>query len=432
MIRLAKRILGMPSEQLNARWLEHVRAYPRFQSKPDPGPFDNSVVTESLSRKLGRHSGYLRRRSGIFLPSPVADSATRFKLWEMPGETHETRLPNALLGQDLHDTFLDYHPSFSSRRSFVMRIPHGSFHGQDHTLFDADFLPIDWEPPYWALNCGLPGTMFRRRLGHPKRLRGRALVLSAPAAGGNIWHFLFDSLPKLKLLSDSGGDPAEFDHILIDSLRMPYVAEAIEHLGMDRTKIVETEVHPFVTADELTHITIGGLLPPDPWVLRWLRERFLPAGLPEPSRHILICREHATRRKLVGEPEIKRTLVRAGFEAVYLERHSLREQIGFFASAKTVVSTHGAGLTNLVWSHPGAKVIELFAAEYINVCYWNIAQMLGLEYTHAVGVPSTPGDWDQRAVLDISRLQTDIVLPDIDELIGAILRSAGLRPAAAG
>lgn len=439
----------MNKEELSRNWLAHVRAYPRYQSKPDPGLFDHTAVSEHPLRRIGRRSGWLRRKSGLFLPAPMPDSNARFKIWEKPGETHTPALPHSLLGQQPHDTFFDYHPSFSSRSSFILRIHGGSFHGHDHTLFDRDFLPIDSEPPYWALNCGLPGTLFRRRLPRPVFLKGSVLVLSAPAGGGNIWHFLFDSLPKIKLIADAGVSLNDFDHILIDTFKMPYVAEALDRLGIDRKKVIESETQPLITAEELTYVTLGCLLPPDPWVLNWLRSIFLQDASTIGRRHarasmgddaletgesqsydraysttatrkIFISRAGATRRRLHGEETIVKRLQADGFEAVALEKLSFKEQVKLMSEARAVVASHGAGLTNLTWCRPGTKVVELFAAEYVNVCYWNISRMLGLEYACALGEPAMGHDLPPRAVLDMQRLQADQVFQDPKQLAAEI------------
>jgi len=411
-----------PSDSLRKQWLSHVRSYPRFQSKPEPGPFDHTEISQHWLRKLGQKQAFLRRQFGICLPTPFPHAINQYKIWSRPGETFLPSLPICLLELDLHETFFDYYPSFYSRSSFILNIPHGSFHGHDHTLFDDQFCLLDWEPPYWALDRGLPGTMFRSRLPRAKNLKGRVLVLSAPAAGGNIWHFLFDSLPKIKLIQEAGISLSEFDHILIDSFKLPYVEESINSLGINRQRVLESEDHPLVTADDLTYVTLGCLLPPDRWVLEWLRSTFLTNGtVKKGTRKIFISRSAASRRRLHREDFIAKRLQDEGFELIALENLSFRQQIKIMSEARAVVSTHGAGLTNLIWYPPGTKIVELFAAEYVNVCYWNISRMLGLDYAYAIGSPTSDGVLSPRAVLDNKRLQADLVFPDIDFLCDKIL-----------
>ncbi|MBC6479982.1 MAG: DUF563 domain-containing protein [Hormoscilla sp. GM7CHS1pb] len=46
---------------------------------------------------------------------------------------------------------------------------------------------------------------------------------------------------------------------------------------------------------------------------------------------------------------------------------------------------HGAGLGNIVFCHPGTKVIEFFAPNHVHIPYWAIANQLGLDYYYLMG-----------------------------------------------
>jgi capsular polysaccharide biosynthesis protein len=53
-----------------------------------------------------------------------------------------------------------------------------------------------------------------------------------------------------------------------------------------------------------------------------------------------------------------------------------------------IVAPHGAALTNIVFTPPGALVVELFGDNYVNGCFWAIANLCG--HTHAfLSVPTT-------------------------------------------
>ncbi|MFM8719222.1 MAG: hypothetical protein ACKOFH_06780, partial [Chthoniobacterales bacterium] len=86
---------------------------------------------------------------------------------------------------------------------------------------------------------------------------------------------------------------------------------------------------------------------------------------------------------------------------------------------------HGAGLTNLVWSGAGTKVAELFAKEYINACYWLIADMLGQNYAFAIGKPTMDRAFDDRALVDVARQSADISFGDASSLADRILEFCG-------
>jgi capsular polysaccharide biosynthesis protein len=420
-------LLGKPDAGLKAQWLSHVRSYGPHQSKPAPGPFE---LPARISGHPLRYAGVLfpalRRASGLALRPPGPNSAGEFKVWEMPGNEYTPGLPYALLGQELDASFRDYLPSFESRSSFILRIPGGLFHGHDHTLFDQDFHLIDWEPPYWAADCGLPGTMFRGRMPRPTKLRGRALVLSAPGATNNLWHLLFDSLPKLHLIEQAGMNLESFDHLLVNSTRAPFERDALNLLGVPPGKIVETDEISFVQADELVFVTLGCLIPTDPWVLRWVRSKFMPPTPSSPhGRRIFLSRADAGRRRLRGEGVVWQELHAQGFEKVEFGTMTLSEQIECVRSASAIVAPHGAGLTNLVWAEPGTRVVELFSSKYVSACYWLIADMLGLEYAFAIDEPTTARQPSPRAILDVERLGADIVFAQpqcLAELAAAFCR----------
>lgn len=404
------------------RWREAVRQVHFNTSKPFPRDFDNSKYSQTYLRWLGERFECFRRTSGLCLPAPDPHSAECFKVYEEDANSFEPSAPHTLLDQPIPPRFAANMPLFKSKSSFILHIPGGAFHGHDYTLFDDRMRPIDWGPPFWATDCGLPGTMFRKRLRGPESVAGSAVILSAPAGGGNIWHFLFDSLPKLRILKSAGMSLNDFDHILIDSLRMPYVGEVLEMLGIDRAKLIETEKRPFLRFNELTHVTLGCVLPPDKWVLEWVRATFLPASQPKRSdRKIFISRAGATRRRLIDEEVIAARLGYHGFESVSLEKLSLKEQIGIMTESACIVGSHGAGLTNIVWAPQGAKLVELFAPEYVNVCYWAIAEMLGQKYSFALGEPGQNPDVGNTLLPEERARIANIGFPDPDELVKRVV-----------
>ena len=73
---------------------------------------------------------------------------------------------------------------------------------------------------------------------------------------------------------------------------------------------------------------------------------------------------------------------------VRLEALPWVEQINAFARAREIVAPHGAGLANLVFCCPGARVVEFFNAAYVNPCFWRLAALRGLDY-RPVATPET-------------------------------------------
>jgi capsular polysaccharide biosynthesis protein len=94
----------------------------------------------------------------------------------------------------------------------------------------------------------------------------------------------------------------------------------------------------------------------------------------------------ASRRRIVNHDEVLATLERHGFSEVSAEGLSVSEQIALFARAEAVIGVHGAGLTNAVFSSPGALLIELQPErrEGLQLLFWNVAAVCGLRYIRIV------------------------------------------------
>ena len=103
------------------------------------------------------------------------------------------------------------------------------------------------------------------------------------------------------------------------------------------------------------------------------------------ARKLYIDRRRSPARKLVNEDDVASALAQRGFEAVVLEHLSFAAQAALFAEAKTLVAPHGAGLTNMLFSPPGATVIELMPMRTLNWCYRNLAMACGHAYDCVVG-----------------------------------------------
>jgi len=410
---------------LRQAWLAHLhRHFPAGQSKPVFPPFGNQVIGRQPLRRLGKAVPSLRRHSGFCLSAPDHGRAQKYRVWETNGRTHRLKPPSRLSIGETHPVFADFLPSFSSRRSFVLQVPQGAYSGHDHVLLDRDFEIIDWEAPWWAQPLGCPGSMFRTRLAKPCKLPGRTLVLAAPGAvNGNIWHYLFDSIPKIKIAQDAGFPLASFDWIVVNSLAGKIESDVLDRLGIPRSKVIECTAAPLIRADELTFVTLGCLLPPDPWVLDWLRATVQPPS-PQPvqkRRKLFISRAQASRRRFLNEVPFRNTLESNGFETILLEKLTFDEQIAVMQEAETVVAPHGAGLTNLVWCNPQTKVVELFANEYVNGCYWAIAEMLDLQYFYDIGQPTLPESYPARPILDPQRTAAPLSFSDPEALAERIL-----------
>ncbi len=122
------------------------------------------------------------------------------------------------------------------------------------------------------------------------------------------------------------------------------------------------------------------------------RQRLLDRVVPDSSRSgrtrkIYISRRGARARKVVNEDEVISFLSESGFDCLELDNMSFVEQVRIFSECSTLVSLHGAGLTNMLFMPRGSHVIEIYpgdfdARDYFNACYRRLADVLGISHTY--------------------------------------------------
>lgn len=117
----------------------------------------------------------------------------------------------------------------------------------------------------------------------------------------------------------------------------------------------------------------------------------------------------ADRRFITNEDEIKKILLPYEFQFVYLEDLSLDVQISLFSYASHIISAHGSGLANLIFSER-CKILEIFSSGHgIRPEYWQLAAMNHGQYSHIV-VDTKPPFHDLSVPLDKIRQFLDLTL----------------------
>jgi capsular polysaccharide biosynthesis protein len=118
-----------------------------------------------------------------------------------------------------------------------------------------------------------------------------------------------------------------------------------------------------------------------------------PLGLPDIGRpfprKLYIARTDSPARVLRNEGEVIAELSARGYTPVTLSGLDLDVQAALFSQAEHIVAPHGAGLTNLVFATPGARITELMPDRLMNWCYRRLCAMLDLKYDIVTG-PASP------------------------------------------
>jgi capsular polysaccharide biosynthesis protein len=130
-------------------------------------------------------------------------------------------------------------------------------------------------------------------------------------------------------------------------------------------------------------------------------------------RRILVSRSDSHHRKVVNEEELYKKLKPLGFSRVSLTGMTFQEQIDIFSHAEVIMGIHGAGLSNIVFSNPGTKLIEIFPSSYVNSCFRVVALHCKMKYFYLVSERLVR---DKNSTLDSIMLSKD----EITKLVSSV------------
>jgi capsular polysaccharide biosynthesis protein len=257
----------------------------------------------------------------------------------------------------------------------------------------------------------------RPTLGTVEHVPGSVLSLTARGTAGNYYHFLYDAIARYGVFEESM--PGETVDAVVVPHRTRYQRELLELAGIPG-RFVEPRPGRTVSADRL-------LVPSNPnWALQapptmvaWLRDR-LPAKEPpdRPQRLYLTRGRLPQTRRYVEEDELLPELERRGFVRLDPGELTVQQQIDTFHAAEVIVAPHGAGLTNVTFSQPSVRVLEMFPSTYVHRGLWAICQALGADYRYLVAeTPTDPGRSNAGISDDVS-IPPSRVLAAVDELLG--------------
>jgi capsular polysaccharide biosynthesis protein len=87
-----------------------------------------------------------------------------------------------------------------------------------------------------------------------------------------------------------------------------------------------------------------------------------------------------------------------------------------FAHAEALVSPHGAGLTNMLFSRPGLKVVDLVELSMLDVAYiyWTMAEELDHEYWYLVTDPVPRRGYPNDTIVPLEKLAETLERMQLD------------------
>jgi hypothetical protein len=256
-------------------------------------------------------------------------------------------------------------------------------------------------PSYQYRSLDKPTSVMKNfviKNGTPRLLRkieGRTFsILSGGASKVNYWHWLFDSVARFALL-EKKFHLNQINKILVPSLKYKFQRETLEHLGIDLSKCLDTEIYKHISSDEIiatTHPYVFKNPTKDicnmpPWIIFWLRSKYkhlIYRNIKFPKK-IYIDRSDSTTTKyghriLKNEQEIKEFLKKKGFTSIILSNLSFQDQVSLFSNCSYVIGLHGAGFANLIFCNKGVKILELRNNKE-NKAIQNLSKKCNLNYS---------------------------------------------------
>lgn len=243
-------------------------------------------------------------------------------------------------------------------------------------------------------------------LPRPRKVPGSVAVLAFGACSGNYYHFLIDCLPKLRHLELAG--------VTVDRYYAPYRYEFNRQL-FDLWGIPATRILP---ARDLSHLTADDVYIPQPLEIprpadmRYLfetmaRQRWSKVD-GQPKQRIYISRAAAKVRRVINEAEVTAALTRHGFLCIRLEEMPLVDQIQLFQQAEIIVAPHGAGLANMVFSPPGATVVEIGTVHRPLPYFQRLSAVCGHQFAWFVAQSERVSEDEANMKVDVRQLETDL------------------------
>lgn len=213
------------------------------------------------------------------------------------------------------------------------------------------------------------------------RLAGseEALIACWPHGWGSYYEFVVYIVAKLLRIEDALGPEIWKQAKLAYPRRVqPYERDFLQALGIDEDRVIDTRT--FGGAVGASRIVVANnhtRRHPSPDDIHRLRRRFVPRD-GNASRRLYISR--AGTRRVVNESELRPILDRHGVEFIPDVPRSLREQVDLFRQASLIIGPHGAAFTNIIWSPPGTRLIELFGQTYYPPHFQYLAEILEHRY----------------------------------------------------
>jgi hypothetical protein len=246
---------------------------------------------------------------------------------------------------------------FKGSRCFVPALPHPVFKAQYGPLF------------CWKQNLFFKKTTLDANTTY--------YLVTDHWAYANYFHWMVDSMCRLIEWREELKDLT----LLLHEGAPRYITDALKYLGIEKIEWIKKD----------HYVAVPNLVVPNycawsgqqhPVILRKVKEFILDkVEGPKGPERIYVSRGHQKVRKIANEQAVIEVLQKNDFAVVHFEGMSVAGQISIVKHAKIFVSSHGANMTNALFTL-NCRVFELLRNDRPNFCYWGALSGLSIEYRY--------------------------------------------------
>jgi hypothetical protein len=202
----------------------------------------------------------------------------------------------------------------------------------------------------------------------------------------NIFHFMTEQLPSIMFIIR---EIRASTNIPILCLNAPFLGPLFAFFEiknpvhiLNPVKNVESAIVCLPKTDvvyEQQYIECGA---PSPEKIEIVRSFILKKISPKAHNIGILIRRSETKRSIQNHGALLDLLriKRPDLEWLVFDRQPFADAVVMFSRTQIIVAPHGAGLTNMFFSPPGTKIVEIMPWVNPNLCYHHLASLLNFDH----------------------------------------------------
>ena len=255
-----------------------------------------------------------------------------------------------------------------------------------------------------------------------KSKKGNLLSLIQDASENNYSHWLLDILPRLKIFEENNS-MEEIDYFLLPELKYSFHYETLKILNIPFDKILSDRKNRHIESEKLfvtdhpwykKGFIHDEMINMPEWIIVWLRNKFLSEAENDHNNNkIYIDRSDSlfNHCKIINSEQLWNPLKKNGFRKFKLTEINFKSQVGLFNFADIIIGAHGAGLSNIIFSKPSSRVIEIKPKDHVNKFFTRVSKINNLEHKEIISRPLPPDTKNENGDILVD-------LDEIEKLIG--------------